>query len=273
MKKEIAITCFSGLMFLLSVMDSSALSGNPLEIVDTNSFKQEQTDSTTVKKEKVFKNTVRYNVTNTLIFSDKTLIFGYERVLGKHQSVSIDFGPLSLPKLSIINTDNFANVSGSSTEKGFHVSADYRFYLGSENKYDAPRGIYLAPFASINYFERKNTWTLNSATFQGDVNTNFKLQVLSAGGELGYQFILWKRFAIDLILIGPGMANYSIKASVNTTLSAEDQSELFKLIHDALADKIPGYDLVIDDMEFEKSGSTNTTSFGFRYMINLGFRF
>jgi len=105
------------------------------------------------------------------------------------------------------------------------------------------------------------------------VSTDFKLEMMSVGGELGYQFILWKRLAIDLVLIGPGLTNYAIKTGISTTLSADDQAELLKLIHDALADKIPGYSLVIDDLEYEKSGSANTTTFGFRYMINIGFRF
>lgn len=229
-----------------------------------------------IKKEKSFKNTVRYNVTNTLIFGGKTLIFGYERTLGKHQSVTINAGQLSLPKLSIIKnsvSDTTIKIQSNTSEKGYNISIDYRFYLSKENKYNAPRGVYLAPYFSYNFFERENTWTLNTTNFQGDVTTDFKLAISSFGGELGYQFILWKRVAIDLILIGPGLANYSIKTKLSTTLGAEDQAALFQKINDALADKIPGYSLVIDDAEFETSGNTSTTNFGFRYMIHVGFRF
>jgi hypothetical protein len=52
--------------------------------------------------------------------------------------------------------------------------------------------------------------------------------------------------------IGPDLATYSVKTKLSTTLDADDEAELFKKINDALADKIPGYSLVIDDEEYEK---------------------
>jgi hypothetical protein len=231
------------------------------------------TDSTHQKKE--LKNTVRVNITNPIIFGSNSMIAGYERVLGPTQTFSVNVGRFSLPKLSLFDfggTDSI-NLTKNSTEKGYHASFDYRFYLAKENRNNAPRGVYLAPYFSYNFFERTNTWTLNTSSFQGDLNTTFNLDIAALGGELGYQFVLWRRLAIDFILIGPGMARYSFKTKLSTTLSADDESELFDRINDFLAEKIPGYKLVIDDAEYKKSGSTKTTTFGFRYMIHLGFRF
>jgi hypothetical protein len=244
----------------------------PAFLLSNQLFAQQDT---VVKQEKHFKNTVRFNITNPLIFGGKTLILGYERTLGDHQSICIDGGPLTLPKLlpGTINVNDSIQLASNSTEKGYHLSAEYRFYLKNENKYNSPRGVYLAPYVSYNYFNRKNTWTLNTVKANGDVTTDFTLTVATLGGELGYQFVLWKRVAIDLILIGPGMAKYSIKTKLDTTLDPDDETALFKKINDRLADKIPGYSLVIDDTEYETKGTTNTTSIGFRYMINLGFRF
>jgi len=55
---------------------------------------------------------------------------------------------------------------------------------------------------------------------------------------------------------------------------SEDQKELFyEKLNSFLAEKIPGYERVIDEGEFNNKGSTNTTSFGYRYMINIGYRF
>jgi len=228
-----------------------------------------------VKKEKSFKNTLRFNITNPLLFGGKALIFGYERTIGDHSSITLDVGRFSLPKLlpGTINVNDSIQIGSNTTESGYHISTEYRFYLRNENKHNAPRGVYLAPYFSYNSFNRKNTWTLNTTNFQGDVTTNFKLNIITFGGELGYQFILWKRLAIDLVLIGPGLSTYKINTSLSTTLSADEEEELFKKINDALEDKIPGYSLVIDDTEYEKSGTNNTTSFGFRYLIHLGFRF
>jgi hypothetical protein len=239
-------------------------------------FAQENPEKQDIKKDKVFKNTVRFNLTNPIIFGDRAMIFGYERVLGQRQSFSINIGRATLPKLSVfdINSNNpSVQLKKGSTEKGINVSVDYRFYLNKVNRYPAPRGVYIAPYYSYNHFERENTWTLNTDAFQGDVITDFKLNIHTVGCELGYQFVLWKRLALDFILIGPGIANYSLKTNVSTTLDADSQAELFQKINDALANKIPGYSFVINDQEYKKSGRAKTTSFGFRYMIHLGFRF
>jgi hypothetical protein len=203
------------------------------------------------------------------------LIFGYERTLGKNNSICIDVGQLTLPKLlpNSINVSDSITLESNSTEKGYHISLDYRFYLKHENQNDAPRGVYLAPYFSYNYFKRTNTWDLNTTNFNGQLSTDFSIAITTLGGQFGYQFVLWRRLAIDLVLLGPGIAKYSIKTKLSTTLDADDETELFTKINDALADKIPGYSLVIDDEEYEKTGSNSTTSIGFRYLIHLGFRF
>jgi hypothetical protein len=150
---------------------------------------------------------------------------------------------------------------------------DYRFYLAKENKYRAPHGLYIGPYYTHIHFKRTNTWQLDLTDFQGQVSTDFGLDINGLGFELGYQFIVWKRLAIDLVLIGPGVAKYEITTKLNTSLTVGDQEELFKRINDYLQEKIPGYSLVIDDQEYEKSGKTNTTTFGYRYMVHLGFFF
>ncbi len=231
---------------------------------------------TAERAQEVRKNTVRVNITNLAFFGIKSYLFGYERTIGDHQSFSINAGRLILPGLSLIDanqSNSLVQLQKNSKESGYNFSLDYRFYLKKENKYVSPRGVYIGPYISHSGFNRENTWTLNTSSFQGDVITDFNLKIFTVGGELGYQFILWKRFAIDLILIGPGISSYSLKAQINTTLSPDDEAELFQRINDALADHFPGYSLVLDDAEFEKKGTINTTSFGFRYMINLGFRF
>lgn len=229
-----------------------------------------------VKKKRDLKNTVWFNLTNPVLLSDKSLIFGYERILGPKQSFTFNIGETSLPDFSLVDlniqNDNLT-LSKNTKDKGANLSVDYRFYLLKVNRYNAPRGVYFAPYYSYNFFERTNTWTLHSDAFDGDLNTKLRLDIHTLGGELGYQFVFWRRLALDFILFGPGMAQYTFKANISTTLNADDQAELFQVLNDYLAEKFPGYNFVIDDQEFKKSGSTKTTTFGFRYMIHLGFRF
>jgi len=76
-----------------------------------------------------------------------------------------------------------------------------------------------------------------------------------------------------MVLIGPGIAGYNLNASLGSNLSQADKEKLFAALNDALAEKFPGYGLVIDEGEFKSKGVDNTTSFGYRYMMQIGFRF
>jgi hypothetical protein len=233
-----------------------------------------QTDSSTEKKR--LKNTIRVNITNPLIFGPKNTIIGYERAVNKHQTFSIDFGMNSLP-IKTNQTYQYEGTTVSQTnsydDNGIHISFDYRFYFAKENKYLAPRGVYFGPYYSYNSFKRKADWRLISETFDGIAKTDLSLDFHTAGIQLGYQFVIYRRIAIDFILLGPGLAYYNLSAKTDTDLSAENKEQVLDAINGILEDKIPGYSYVIDGDNFSKNGSINVTSVGLRYMINVGFRF
>lgn len=233
-----------------------------------------QTDSLSQKKR--LKNTIRVNITNPLLFGPKNTIVGYERVVNKHQTFSIDFGMNSLP----INSNQTYEYEGTTIyqtdsydDNGIHLSFDYRFYFAKENKYLAPRGVYFGPYYSYNSFKRKTDWRLISNTFDGIAQTDLSLDFHTVGIQLGYQFVIYRRLAIDFILLGPGAAIYNFNAKTDTDLSAENKEQVLESINGILADKIPGYNYVIDAEDFSNTGSINVTSVGIRYMINVGFRF
>ena len=223
---------------------------------------------------KHLKNTILLNLTNPIIFGS-SYILGYERVLNSRHSFSINVGTTSFPASDDATDSDSAKVSSINDRTGMNISADFRFYLGRENKYAAPRGVYIGPYYSYNQFGRDHTWIVKSTSggtpFQ--VDSKLRLNVHTIGFEMGYQFVFWDRLALNMILLGPGISAYNFKATLGTNLSQADKEKLFEAINDALADKFPGYDIAIDQGEFEKKGSTNTTSFGYRYMIQIGFRF
>ena len=237
------------------------------------SLPQTLTAQEIAKPKKDLKNTIHFNLTNPLIFGDRAIIFGYERVVNKRQTFTVNVGSMGFPALNIINSDS-VQAGKTHSQSGFNISVDYRFYLAKENRYVAPRGIYIGPYYSYNYFDRKNTWTVKSTSGSTiNAETDVNLNIHTFGFELGYQFILWRRLSLDLILFGPGVGNYNLKTSIGSNLSVSDKEKLLEKINDALADKFPGYSLVIDDTEFQKKGSFKTTSIGYRYMVLLGFRF
>jgi hypothetical protein len=218
---------------------------------------------------KNYKNTLKINLTNPMIFSDRSLIFGYERTIGNYQSFSVNFGRFILPEIFDINTDSLKSINHSNKTKGISLSGDYRFYIAKLNKFNSPRGVYIGPYASYNYYMRESQLESNS----GQLNYNFKFQVATIGFQLGYQFVFWNRVSLDLLLFGPGVSAYSIKTELGSSLDPDQAEDVYKKINEKLQEKIPGYNLAVNSGDFEKSGTIKTTSLGYRYVIMLGFRF
>lgn len=221
---------------------------------------------------KHFKNTIKFNISNPMLFGWKFNVIGYERVINEHQTASITMGRIAFPRLSGDYADGF-EISDQQNDKGFNLSLDYRFYLKKENKYGAPRGIYLGPYYAYNHFSRDLKWELNTADFTGQVDTKIDLSANFIGAQLGYQFILWDRLAIDMILMGPGQWFFNMKTDFSTSLSTDDETLLLEKLNERFKEKFPGSDLVFKGEGFKANRSTSTKATGLRYLINLGFRF
>jgi hypothetical protein len=223
-----------------------------------------------------FKNTIRFNVTNPLIFGGKSIIFGYERILKNNRSFSVNIGQSSFGFLDF-GDDTEWKENSILNEGGFHLSGDYRWYLSKLNKYNAPRGVYIGPYASHNSFNKKKSWdyTSEGSGTTKTANSEVDIKINQIGVQLGYQFVFWKRFSVDLVLLGPGIASYKIDANVGGNLSDEDRQKFLEKLDEALKEKFPGYDgLNLDgDGDFERKGTVSTTSLGYRYMIMIGYRF
>ena len=220
---------------------------------------------------KNLKNSVKINLTNPMIFGTNCYMIGYERTIGDHQSFSVNIGKFSLPRLFNINTDSITDLTKSISSKGFHLSGDYRFYLSKENKHNSPHGVYIGPYFTYNSYGRNFNYSYGKN--QEEVNADFTFNITSVGFQMGYQFVFWNRVSLDMLLFGPGIAGYKLETGLKTTLGAAQEEEFFQKINDALAEKIPGYDLVLHPGSFEKTGSYKTTSLGYRYVIMLGIRF
>ena len=223
--------------------------------------------------EKKRKNTVRLNLTNPIIFGERSIILGYERLTKPNQSFSVNFGLTSFPKLGILGSDSL-KANKDVENGGFNFSADYRFYLAKENKYPAPRGVYIGPYYSFNSFNRTNSWSLKSVNgSQQVVESELKLNVHTIGFELGYQFVFNDRITLDMVMFGPGVGFYKLQATLGSNLSEADKIKFFELLNEALEEKFPGYGLVLDGSGFKRTGVESKSTIGYRYMVQLGFRF
>ena len=227
-------------------------------------------------KEKQYKNVIRYDLSGGLFMSfSRYIVFGYERVLNKNQSFSINVGPVALPESSkehiLINDFTLRNNTRSN---GFNVSVDYRFYLAKENKHSVPRGIYLGPYVSYNKFFRESVWNYTSAGVPDKtINTTLDMKIFSLGGELGYQFVLWNRIAIDILLIGPGIANYTLDLTASSNLSDEERERLGRAVKRVITERYVGLNYLLSNKEFDQEGTIKTWGLGYRYIIHIGYLF
>ena len=220
------------------------------------------------------KNVIRYNLTGALLFGfDSYIVLGYERVLSPKRSISINVGRASLPKVTSIITDSFA-IGRDQTRSGVNVSVDYRFYLGKENKYAAPRGIYIGPYYSFNRLESERDWTRKNSTASNQIISKSTLTVNTVGFEVGYQFLLG-RFAIDMVMAGPGLGIYNYKAKFegNVSLSQGDKEQLLDAVKQLLVQKFPGMNAVFSDKQFDADGVLKKSTIGYRYIVHIGYNF
>jgi hypothetical protein len=238
-------------------------------IQETNGQVQDSVKS----EKKSFKNSVKLNITNPMIFGTKCIIFGYERTIGNHQSFSVNAGRFELPKLFNISLDSLRSLNKSTKSRGISLSGDYRFYLAKLNKFNAPRGVYIGPYFNFDSFNRVMSYEHTTNGETDDVSLDINFRCTSVGFQLGYQFVFWDRLSLDMVLFGPGIGHYKLQASLSTTLDSEQAEELFTKINEKLSEKIPGYEFVLKTGDFEKTGTTEISGAGFRYIVMLGFRF
>ena len=228
-------------------------------------------DSTRTKQ---YKNVIRYNLSGALIFGfNRNIIFGYERIIGKNQSISVNFGKVSFPDIVSFSTDS-VSVSNDIKNKGTNFSIDWRFYLSKENKYMPPHGIYIGPYYSYNGFNRENNYTLKRASGMSElVTTRLDFDIHTIGAEMGYQFVLWKRLALDFVLVGPGISSYKLTAKYEGSLSEQDRERLNNAVEKLITQKFPGMNFVMANEELNANGILDTWDIGFRYLIHIGFLF
>jgi uncharacterized protein DUF3575 len=257
--------------FQTSNMKKKLLLLCPLLLVFAVTICTAQKDST--KQVRQYKNVIRYNLSGALIFGiDRYLVFGYERVIKPNQTISVNVGGVKLPKLISVNTDSFS-LQKDSKSNGFNVSVDYRFYLGKENKFAAPRGAYIGPYYSYNNFTRDNQWQYTKGSGNSFVNTHTTLNINTVGFQFGYQFLLWKRMALDFALVGPGFGFYNYKANIESNVSAENKQELLDGLKEVLTQKFPGMNFVFADKQIDADGVMKANTLGYRYIIHIGYAF
>ncbi len=227
-----------------------------------------QQDSSYIKHEKQLKNIAKLNITSWILYSNGVQL-AYERLLSSHTSVTLFGGYIQFPMPSIIDNSPL-NFDKNKTKSGYVIGSEFRFYLSKENKYEAPHGVYLAPFVSFYHFNNQRYG--RDSTNQDQLSLSTTMDFLNIGGELGYQFVIKKRFTVDCVLFGPAISSYYFSLKLNGSTSG-DYSDRVQEILDAIKQKYPLLKDLSNGEKLSTSGVSNFWSIGFRYVIQIGYRF
>jgi hypothetical protein len=218
------------------------------------------------------RNVLKWNLT-PMIWSYQNLNISYERVTSDRGSFSVNAGYFVLPSLLGSTVDSF-NIQKSVKNFGFSISGDKRYYFKKRNTGMAPDGIYWGIFGSFHYYEFETAFEIvNSSLASGDAILNGNIGIVSAGVELGYQFVLKNNLTIDLIFMGPALSTYSGKIGISGNVEIDENSEYIQGIYDVLVARYPAIDKLLDEKSIKNNGTVFSLGPGMRYMIQIGYRF
>ena len=219
-------------------------------------------------------NVIKFNPTPMLLWSKKNVTLGYERILNPKQSICLTVGYLEFPSLF---KDTIAGILAitSRQKSGINLALEYRFYLLKRNARPSPDGVYLAPYTSFYGYQFKNDVMgalLDSANiYSGQVKGSF--YIFNVGVELGYQFVFWKRLTLDFVLIGPAISYYGVAVDITGNVNLEKLKEIDQALYDKLIAKYPMIGDYVINKSFKQNGKLDLFSFGFRYLVQIGFHF
>jgi hypothetical protein len=219
-------------------------------------------------------NVIKFNPTPMLIngLEIRNLTFAYERLVTKTQSISLQVGFLVFPK---VGADTLLNLIAISSRKkqGVNLALDYRYYPFSRNRRPAPDGLYLGGFVSYYGFHWINEFDILHTTVDQNGKLDGRINVVNIGVELGYQFIFWKRFSLDLLLFGPSLSMYSGSLNISGALDPEQIKNLDQDMVQKILNRFPYLKSIFSEEGLSFEGKKTNWGTGFRYSISLGVHF
>jgi hypothetical protein len=215
------------------------------------------------------RNTIKIDFTGNMIYSNHYNL-SFERVVKQNQSFVVTAGYLEFPR--IVNFGE--NIEGRREENkgGYKIGGEYRFYLKKENKFAAPRGVYIGPYVTALGFKSDRGIVYSGDEMPEEANLNSRLNILSIGAQLGYQFVFNDRWTLDLVLVGPSVSRYNFKTQLdgNFNFDPEDvQNEILQ----GLLNKFPLLEEFLSEKELDSSGTLDTWALGYKYQFLIGYRF
>ncbi|HTE31931.1 MAG TPA: DUF3575 domain-containing protein [Chryseolinea sp.] len=215
------------------------------------------------------KNTIKLDITSHYLYRN-ALIVAYERITKPNQSFVVTAGYQEFPRSSSLG-DGIV-VKDDRKRNGYKFGGEYRFYLKKENKYLAPRGVYIGPYFTFLGFNNERTITFDNDGTSAQADLDAKFSIVNIGFQLGYQFVIKNRWTIDLVFAGPSISHYRYNLDLTSSANIDKEDIKNEVILD-LIDRFPLLEDLIDDKEVSGRGKLDTWSFGYRYQLQVGYHF
>jgi len=222
-----------------------------------------------------YKNTIKWNLTPTLVLGSGSWVFGYERMVKENQSFSVNAGFIQIPSILSNHLDSL-QIDRNVKRRGVSFAADYRFYMTGRNKNKAPDGIYWGPYLASYFFDTEmNVKLIDNNLVQSDFDVESQIWTTMLGVEIGYQFVLGqkRRWIVDLILVGPSIRYDNINLKTKAIIQGNPDNEVIKEIQALLSSLIPGFEQLSSTGELNAKGFTSGFGAGYRYVVQVGYRF
>ncbi len=232
-----------------------------------------KTDSVSPGLQPIHKNVLKFNPTPMILWSWKNLTFSYERILNPRQSISFELGYLEFPKLVDDTLIDLVNLT-SHQKWGLNATAEYRFYLTKLNTRPIPAGLYIGPYLTYYRYQFKNGLDIFPATVDTTGMIKGDFWAFNLGLELGYQFVFWKRWTLDMVLVGPSISYYGGKTEITGNLDGSQIQQVNEALYDQLLERFPGLSTFsTTGKTFQQTGKLDVFRLGFRYLVQIGFHF
>lgn len=215
-------------------------------------------------------NVIRFNPTPMLVWGNlRNITFSYEHTVKADQSFAVQAGYL---EFSPVFSDTLLQFSASesSARFGMNLAADYRFYPAKLNKFNAPRGLYLGGYISYYGFrtardiEMLKSDPVRTGTLKMDFN------YINLGFELGYQFIFWNHFAVDLLMFGPSFTATLNSLNYDGALTDADKQKILDRLKEVGKEEFP---LLQGRLGLDGEKQSLDFRLFFRYAVMVGYRF
>lgn len=218
-------------------------------------------------------NVIKFNPTPMILFDElSNITFSYERLIKKNKSVSLQLGYLVVPQVLDDTLFNSLLVDKNS-RNGINLSFDYRVYPFSRNRRPAPDGLYYGGYLSYIGTSSETHGHLMDAPEDDNVMLNARMNMFNLGFELGYQFILKKKFSIDLLMFGPSITGYWGNLDITGNMDSDLGENIDEELAAKLKERFPALGYLFSDEDSTFSSSKIVISSWFRYSVQFGYNF